>query len=78
MSKEEGEILANHLNFKFFEKSNKDGTNVKESSRELITIALSKIPNDIKPNKPIKKNKKTPRKLSKKKLKKRRCLFSKC
>ena len=78
MSKEEGEILANHLNFKFFEKSNKDGTNAKESSRELITIVLSKIPNDIKPNKPIKKNKKTPIKLSKKKLKKRRCLFSKC
>ena len=78
VSKEEGESLANHLKFKFFETSNKDGTNIEESSRELINIVLSKMPSDIKPNKPIKKNKNTPIKLSKKKLKKRRCLFSKC
>jgi len=76
VSKEEGESLANHLNFKFFETSNKDGTNVEESSRELINIVLSKMPNDIKPNKPIKKKKNTPIKLSKKDLIKSICFFS--
>ena len=71
--KEEGESFANKLNVKFYETSNKDGINIEESSRELIKIVLSRMPDDIKQIKPIKP---TRLKLSKKKLKKRRCFFS--
>ena len=71
--KEEGESFANKLNVKFYETNNKDGINIEESSRELIKIVLSRMPNDIKQIKPIKP---TRLKLSKKKLKKRRCFFS--
>jgi len=68
VQKEEGENLAKEFNFKFFEVSNKDGTNIEESSRELINTILSKESIEIKPKSV---------KLSKKKLKKRNCFFSK-
>ena len=71
--KEEGESFANKLNVKFYETSNKDGINIEESSRELIKIVLSRMPDDIKQIKPIKP---TRLKLSKKKLKRRRCFYS--
>ena len=71
--KEEGESFANKLNVKFYETSNKDGINIEESSRELIKIVLSRMPDYIKQIKPIKPSR---LKLSKKKLKKRRCFFS--
>ena len=70
VKKEEGESLAKEYKVKFYEASNKDGTNVEESSKEFIKIVLSRMPNDIKANKP------TNLKLSKKKLKIRRCIFS--
>ena len=69
VQREEGEIIAKEFNFKFFEVSNKDGTNVEKSSRELINLVLSQISDNIK-----QKNVE----LSKKNLKKRHCLFSKC
>jgi transcriptional regulator len=62
VKREEGENIAKEFNFIFYEVSNKDGTNVEESSRELINLILSKTSNFIKP-----KNEK----LSKKKLAKR-------
>jgi small GTP-binding protein len=71
--KEEGESFANKLNVKFYETSNKDGINIEESSRELIKIVLSRMPDDIKQNKPIKP---THLKLSKKIFKRRLCFFS--
>ena len=70
VKKEEGESKSKEYNAKFYEVSNKDGTNVEESSRELIKIVLSRMPNDIKSSKP------TNLKLSKKKLKIRICSFS--
>ena len=70
VKKEEGESLAKEYKVKFYEASNKDGTNVEESSKELIKIVLSRMPNDIKANKP------TNLKLSKKKMKKRKCFLS--
>ena len=63
----EGENIAKKFIFKFFKVSNKDGTNVEESSRELINLILSKTSNVIKP-----KN----AELSKKQLKKRNYFFS--
>jgi small GTP-binding protein len=71
VKKEEGESKSKEYNAKFYEVSNKDGTNVDESSRELIKIVLSRMPNDIKASKP------TNLKLSKKKLEIRICFFSK-
>ena len=70
VSKEEGQSLAYKLNVKFYETSNKDGINIEESSRELIKIVLSKLPDGINP---MKQTKPTGLKLSKKKLKKRKC-----
>ena len=67
MQREEGESIAKEFNFIFYEVSNKEGTNVEESSRELINLILSKTSNVIEP-----KN----AELSKKKLKKRNCFFS--
>ena len=69
VQREEGEIIAKEFNFKFFEVSNKDGTNVEKSSRELINLVLRQISDNI--------NQKNVE-LSKKNLKKRHCLFSKC
>ena len=71
--KEEGESFANKLNVKFYETSNKDGINIEESSRELIKIVLSRMPDYIKQIKSIKPSRLKQRK---KKLKKRRCFFS--
>ena len=68
VQREEGENLANQFNFKFYEVSNKEGTNVEESSRELINLILSKASDDNQKN----------IELNKKKLKKRHCFFSKC
>jgi small GTP-binding protein len=70
VTKEEGENFANKLNVKFYETSNKDGINIEESSRELINLVLSRMPDYIKQIQP------TNLKLSKKKLKRRRCFFS--
>ena len=70
VKKEEGERLAKEYNVHFYEASNKDGTNVEESSRDLINIVLSRMTNDIQAIKP------THLKLSKKKFKIRICLFS--
>ena len=67
VQREEGENIAKELNFKFFEVSNKEGTNIKESSLELISMVLNYNPNDIMT---------TCAKLCKKKLKKRNCFFS--
>jgi len=67
VQKEEGESIANELNIKFYETSNKDGINIEESSGELIKIILSRMPDAIKP---------IYAKLSKKKLKKGRRCFS--
>jgi small GTP-binding protein len=69
VKREEGENIAKEFKFKFFEVSNKDGTNVEESSRELIDLVLCKDSDVTKP-----KNEE----LSKQKLKKRHCFFSKC
>jgi small GTP-binding protein len=66
VTKEEGENFANKLNVKFYETSNKDGINIEESSRELIRMVLNYNSNDI-----------SSQKLSKKKLKRRSCIFSK-
>ena len=71
VQKEEGEKIAKEYNIKFYEASNKDGINVEESFRELINIILSRMPDHIKKIKTIKKNQ-----LSKEKLKKRSCFFS--
>ena len=67
VKREEGENIAKEFNFKFFEVSNKEGTNIKESSLELISMVLNYNSNDIMT---------TCSKLSKKKLKKRNCFFS--
>ena len=67
MQREEGEDFAKELNIKFFEVSNKKGTNVKESSKELISMVLNYNSNDIMT---------TSTKLSKKKMKKRKCFLS--
>ena len=69
VKKEEGESMAKKYKVKFYEASNKDGTNVEESSRELINIILNRMTNDINAIKP------THLKLNKKKLKRRRSLF---
>jgi len=71
VQKEEGEKIAKEYNVKFYEASNKDGINVEESFRELINIILSRMPDHIKKIKTTKKNQ-----LSKEKLKKRSCFFS--
>ena len=68
IEKEEGESVAKKLNTKFYEVSNRDGANVKESCRELISMILNYNSNDIMS---------TSSKLSKKKLKKRKCFLSK-
>ena len=68
VQREEGEDFAKKLNIKFFEVSNKDGTNVKESSKELIRMILNHNSDDFKT---------VCSKLSKKKLKKRKCFLSK-
>ena len=68
VKREEGENLAKKLNTKFFEISNKDGTNVKESSRELISMILNYNTDDLMT---------TCSKLTKKNLKKRKCFISK-
>jgi small GTP-binding protein len=73
VTKEEGEDIAKKYNVKFYEASNKDGTNVEESFRMLIKLALSKMTDDINL---IKTKKKTHLKLSKLKFSKRMCLFS--
>jgi small GTP-binding protein len=67
VQREEGENIAKEFNIKFFEVSNKDGTNVKESSKELISMTLNYNLNDIVS---------TCSKLSKKKMKKRKCFLS--
>ena len=67
VQREEGENIAKEFNFIFYEVSNKDGTNVKESSRELISMVLNYNSNDIMS---------TCSKLSKKKMSKRKCFFS--
>ena len=67
VQREEGEDFAKELNIKFFEVSNKEGTNVKESSKELISMILNYNSNDIMT---------TCTKLSKKKMKKRKCFLS--
>jgi len=71
VQKEEGEKIAKEYNVKFYEASNKDGINVEESFRELINIILGRMPDHIKKIKTTKKNQ-----LSKEKLKKRSCFFS--
>ena len=58
----EGENIAKKFIFKFFKVSNKDGTNVEESSRELINLILSKTSNVIKPKKCRTKQKKIDKK----------------
>ena len=73
VQKEEGEKMAKEYNVNFYEASNKDGINIEESSRELIKLILSRIPDDRKQTKPIKK---TRIKLSKKIFKRRFCFFS--
>ena len=72
VKKEEGESLAKEYKVKFYEASNKDGTNVEESSKELIKIVLSRMPDDIKQIKPIKPNR---LKLSKKKIERKKMLL---
>jgi len=67
VQKEEGESIANKLNTKFFETSNKDGINIEESLRELINMVLNYNSNGIISS----------HKLSKKKMKRKRCIFSK-
>ena len=67
VQKEEGESKANELNTKFYEVSNKDGTNLKESSRDIISMVLNYAPDDIISS---------CSKLCKKKMKKRKCFFS--
>ena len=47
VQREEGENIAKKFNTKFFEVSNKDGTNVKESSKELISMVLNYKSDDI-------------------------------
>ena len=66
VQKEEGENIAKEYNVKFYETSNKDGINIEESSRELIRMVLNYNSNDI-----------SSQKLSKKKLERRSCIFSK-
>jgi len=66
VQKEEGENIAKEYNIKFFETSNKEGINVKESSTELISMVLKYNVVDIKSTQ-----------LSKEKTKKSKCLFSK-
>ena len=66
VQKEEGESIAKEYNIKFFETSNKEGINVKESSTELISMVLKYNVVDIKSTQ-----------LSKEKTKKSKCLFSK-
>ena len=73
VQKEEGENIAKEYNVKFYETSSKEGINIEDSFKELIKLILSRMPDDIKQIKPIKP---TRLKLSKKKLKKRRCFFS--
>ena len=68
VQKEEGESIAKKYNFKFYETSNKDGTNIEESSRGLINIILSKTSSV---------NKLTYKKLNKDKMKRRKCFFNK-
>ena len=68
VQKEEGENIAKKYNFKFYETSNKDGTNIEESSRGLINIILSKTSSV---------NKLTYKKLNKDKMKRRKCFFNK-
>ena len=68
VQREEGEDLAKGLNIKFFEISNKDGTNVKESSKELIRMILNYNSDDFNT---------VCSKLSKKELKKRKCFLRK-
>ena len=62
VTKEERESIAGKYTIKFYEASNKDGTNVEESSRMLINLTLSKMSDDIKSNKT---NKQTHLKLGK-------------
>ena len=73
VQKEEGESIAKKYNVKFYETSNKDGINIEESFRELINIILSRMPDEIKKTKTIKP---THLKLSKEKLERRKCFFS--
>ena len=73
VTKEEGEDIAKKYNVKFYEASNKDGINVEESFKELINIILSRMPDAIKKAKTIKP---THLKLSKEKLERRGCFFS--
>ena len=65
VQKEEGESIAKEYNIKFFETSNKEGINVKESSTELISMVLKYNVDEIKSTQ-----------LSKAKTKKTKCLFS--
>jgi len=68
VQRKEGENLAKELNTKFFEVSNKDGINVKESSGELISMILNYNKDGLMT---------TCSKLTKKNLKKRKCFISK-